>query len=78
MFINCVLLLTIKSSMSVTINDDILFVTDADVALSEQYTYVEFQDNMYLYQNKTNDNLTYFHKKLVDLNNKENQYILHY
>ncbi|AMF83866.1 hypothetical protein AYR72_gp115 [Cnaphalocrocis medinalis granulovirus] len=64
--------------MSVTINDDILFVTDADVALSEQYTYVEFQDNMYLYQNKTNDNLTYFHKKLVDLNNKENQYILHY
>lgn len=56
---------------------NIRFVTDEDVVLKKQYEYEGSSDNFYVYKNKINGNLTYFSKKLIDLNNIE-QYTIYY
>ncbi|QOD40085.1 Maph122 [Matsumuraeses phaseoli granulovirus] len=53
------------------------FITDSDVALSDQYTFKEIENGLYAYINKTNENIAYFDKKLVNLDYPGDKYYVY-
>ncbi|UYE99037.1 MAG: hypothetical protein [Betabaculovirus sp.] len=56
----------------------IKFVNNVDVGMNEQFQYVGKEGKMYVYKNKTTDNLTYFTSPLVNLSNIEPDHYIVY
>ncbi|ACZ63601.1 PrGVORF115 [Pieris rapae granulovirus Wuhan] len=70
--------MSLMSSIKLPELHKIIFISDVDVALSDQYIFIEEIDGLFAYKNKINNNLTYFSKKLVNLHNTENNYLIYY
>lgn len=56
----------------------IKFVSDADVALNDQFTYDGVVDGFYAYKNKLSKEVALFPEKLIDLEKPEKYFYIHY
>lgn len=55
------------------------FVSSVDVSMNKQFRFMGTDGSMFVYQNKTTENLTYFPTPLVNLSNIESDnYIVYY
>ncbi|UXX41925.1 hypothetical protein [Psilogramma increta granulovirus] len=55
------------------------FINNVDVSMNDQFDYVGKEGSMYVYKNKTTENLTYFTTPLVNLSSIEpDNYIVYY